>query len=38
MSQGSDMNESVTVSNDGVTVEKTVTSDEFPVPAVVFTL
>ncbi len=38
MSQGSDINESVTVSNDGVTVEKTVTAEEFPVPAVVFTL
>lgn len=38
MSQGSDTEESLTVSNDGVTVEKTVTATEFPVPAVVFTL
>lgn len=38
MSQGSDIEKSLTVSNDGVTVEKTVTETEFPVPAVVFTL
>src|SRR6056297_3474033 len=36
MSQGSDINETVTVSNDGISVEKTVTAEEFPVPAVVF--
>ncbi len=38
MSQGSDIEESLTVSNDGVTVEKTVSETEFPVPAIVFTL
>ena len=38
MSQGSNSNESVTVSKDGITVDKTVTADEFPVPAVVFLL
>ena len=38
MSQGSNSNETVTVSNDGITVEKTVTADEFPVPAVVFVI
>ncbi|XVH31235.1 hypothetical protein ACNS7O_12680 [Haloferacaceae archaeon DSL9] len=38
MSQGSDMHQSVTVSNGGVTVEKAVTEEEFPVPAVVFAI
>ena len=38
MSQGPDTDDLVTVSNDGVVVEKTVTAEEFPVPAVAFTL
>ena len=38
MSQGSNSNGTVTVANDGITVEKTVTADEFPVPAVVFVI
>ncbi len=38
MSQGPQTDDLVTVSNDGVVVEKTVTAEEFPVPAVAFTL
>src|SRR6056297_459857 len=38
MNKGSDSTEPVTVSKDGITVEKTVTAEEFPVPAVVFLL
>ncbi|ESS09474.1 MAG: hypothetical protein A07HN63_00678, partial [uncultured archaeon A07HN63] len=38
MSQGSDSNQPVTVSNDGINIEKSVTADEFPVPAVKFVL
>ena len=34
MSQGPQTDDLVTVSNDGVVVEKTVTAEEFPVPAV----
>ncbi|WP_313695289.1 hypothetical protein [Halorarum halobium] len=37
MSQGSDLDDTV-VQHDGVTVEKRFTADEFPVPAVAFTL
>ena len=39
MSQGpADTDEPVTVSNDGISVEKSVAADEFPVPAVKFVL
>ncbi|WP_101297304.1 AAA family ATPase [Halegenticoccus soli] len=38
MSQGPDPDEVVTVSDEGVTVEKTFVADEFPVPAVAFTI
>jgi len=38
MSQGSDTNQPVTVSNDGINIEKSVAADEFPVPAVKFVL
>ncbi|MFC6785913.1 hypothetical protein ACFQFH_08380 [Halobaculum halobium] len=38
MSQGPDATGAVTVEGDGVTVEKRFTADEFPVPAIEFTL
>ncbi|QLG62392.1 coiled-coil domain-containing protein [Halorarum salinum] len=38
MTQGSDIEEQVVVEGDGVTVEKRFTADEFPVPAVAFTI